>query len=454
VLEGGRALSRNQQFIKLFVVFFFSTAFIFSFSYFGAEAFGDSTTVDGIFTSGTSIGDLDVSGKNKSEAASLLEEKYTEWLKYTNVTLQYQEKGVHFDLDLFHLNSKQTVDSLKDGQKNTASITIDKSKVEEQIQTLFPQLESSNFNINKLTGSLIETVSKFQKGTFTFNLYNDFLLPDQLNKDRVLSTANVSLKEIPEDLQGFIDDNQKIEIPEGDSFSLLGFINEKKLNVRSETLNIIATGIYQAILPSNYEVVERNISNSLPDYAQLGYEARVNKDTKEDLVFLNPNKEKGNLELQLENNKLIVSLKGEKLLYTYKMTNKDEQRLEPKTIIQYSSLLLPGKIKIQNNGAYGQDVKVYRDMYLGDRLMRSELISEDYYPPLYRVEIHSLAGNVNTGTQTAVTSTNTATNTQTSTTNTTSTDSTNQTRNQTTTDNVQPVSNETDLWGKPNEQPK
>jgi hypothetical protein len=440
-------LSSNQQFIKLFLIILISTGFVFSMSHFGAAAFDNSNTSNEKFSSGTTIGFLDVSGKNKNEVASLVEEKYVDWLKNTKLTLQYQEKSVSFNLDLFHLNSKQTVDSIKDGIQNSAFITIENSMVEEQLQNLFPQIKSADFDINKLTGSLIDMVSKFQKGTFTLNLYNDFLLTDLIKKDTVISTTNVVIKDVPEDLQVFIDNAQNIEIPSEGTFSLLGFVNEKKVNVQPETLNIIATGIYQAILPSNLTFVERNISNLLPNYAKLGFEAKVNKETKEDLVFSNPNKEKCYLDLQLDNNKFIVTLKGEKLFYSYKLSKSDEEILKPKTIIQYSPLILPGKIKVQNSGANGQSVKIYRDIYQGYKLFKSEFISEDYYPPAYRVEIHALAGGVNTVTEPTSTQSDNSSNT------TSTTNSTNDTTNSTLTD-TQPVSNETNLWGNPNEQSK
>jgi hypothetical protein len=98
------------------------------------------------------------------------------------------------------------------------------------------------------------------------------------------------------------------------------------------------------------------------------------------------------LELRLDNNDLIVTLKGEKLLYDYEISKKDEQKLKPKTIKQYSPLVTSGSIKVQSEGAEGKIVKVYRDKYEGSKLVESVLISEDYYPPVYRVEIHALTG--------------------------------------------------------------
>lgn len=427
---------------------FFSTAFIFSFSHFGVQAFGKLTNVDGKFTNGTTIGILDVSEKTESEVTSLLEEKYVDWLKNTSIHLQYQEKDVPFDMNQFHLNSKQTIDSIKDGQNNLANINIEKSKVQEQLQILFPELKSSEFNLDKLTTSLTQTASKFENGSSSLNLFNDYLLAEHIKKDAVLNVAEINLMEVPDDLQNILEENPKMEIQAESTFSLLEFVKQKKLKVNSQTLNILATGIYQAILPTNFSIVERNLGSSLPDYANLGYEAKVNLDKNADLVIENPNKGKFILEFQLEKELLKVTLKGEKFLYHYKISTKGEQKLTPKTIVQYSPELLPGKTMIQAIGGDGHIIKVYRDVYQGDQFMKSELISEDYYPPVYRVEVHALAGNQQGTTSLSMPDTHqTGTNT---------TNTSNQTVDQTTAtpDNSQQGKNESDLWGKPNEQPK
>lgn len=456
-LEGEENMEKNQQVIKLFVVLLLGTAFIFSFSHFGAQAFDILTNSDGKFSNGTSIGALNVSGKNRSEAVSMLEEKYVDWVKGTKITLQYQEKNVPFNLDLFHLDSKQTVDSVKDGQQNPALITIHKKQVEEQLQILFPQLKSSDFDLDKLTTSLMQTASKFVNGTYNLNLYNDYLLADRINQNAVLSVAELPLKEAPFDLQSFIEEKPKLEVTGESTFSLLGYVKQQKLKLNSETLNIIATGIYQVILPTNFTIVERNISSILPDYATLGYEAKVNLDNNADLIFTNPNKEKFVLEFKYENSSLKVLLKGGSFLYNYKISTKDEQNLEPKTIIQYSPLLLSGKTMIKTKGEEGKIAKIYRNVYQGDQLIKSELISEDYYPPVYQVEVHPLAGAAQTnGTQAGSAAVGQTNGTQAGTTAATlngsaPTPSTNTTEATTTS---QQGTNESDLWGKPNEQHK
>ncbi|MFB5194745.1 G5 domain-containing protein [Neobacillus sp. KR4-4] len=441
-------MGKNQQMIKLFVVLLFSTAFIFSFSHFGAKAFEKMTNADGKFSDGTSVGALDVSGKTEIEAKGLLEEKYVEWVKQTKIQLQYGEKTASFDLTQFHLDSGKTINSIKDGQKNPAYITVDKLKVKEQLELLFSPIKTSDIDINKLTSSLNTTASLFESGSQTLDLHNDFLLAGKIKKDAVINSAVISMTDVPFTLRTIIDKNPEIEISEGASFSLLDFAKKQKID-DLDSLNIIATGIYQAILPSNFKILERNIGSTLPAYSKLGYEAMVNLPKKTDLMIVNPNKSKYKLKLLLENKELKVSLTGQEFVYKYEIKTKEKQDLAYKTIIQYSPLLLPGKSKIQTEGKTGEIIKVYRDVYQGNELLKSELISEDYYPPSYQIEVHGLAGSVQAGTPTTDTTGNSdSSGDQT-------TDSSNMNGNQTsTTDNTGQNSNDNDLWGKPNEQPK
>lgn len=436
-------MDKYRQLIKLFVVLFFSTAFTFSFSHFGAKAYETLINADGKFSDGTTIGDLDVSGKTEQEAKTLLEEKYVDWLKTSSFQLQYGEQSASFDINQFHLDATQTVNSLKDGQTNTAFITVDKVKVEEQVEILFPQVKISDIDIDKLMNSLNSTASLFETGTNSYNLYNDYLLNDKLQKDVVINEATVEITDLPVDLQRVINEVSNIEIK--GNFSLLNFAKVHEIT-DFDALNVIATGIYQAILPSNFTVIERNIGKSLPVFAKQGYEAKVDPSKNDDLVIANPNKTPYNLELHLSNNELKVKLKGQKFAYDYQISLKDQQELKAKTIIQYSPLIAPGITKIQTRGSAGKVVKVYRDIYQGSSFIKSELISEDYYPPVYQVEIHGL-----TGSQSAPNTTTGSTNDGTSTSNQATN---NAAADQTISSSVQQDTTESAIWGKPNEQEK
>lgn len=213
--------------------------------------------------------------------------------------------------------------------------------------------------------------------------------------ETIINEASVKMGQIPEELQTFLFNNTMIDIPAKSTFSLLEFAKQEKLEkIGSETLSGLATAIYEAILPSDFTILERNIGSQLPIYAPLGFEAKVNLEKNVDLVFLNPTKSSYVLELQFVNNSLLVTLKGEKFPYDYKINTKDVQSLKPKTIIQYSPLLLLGQSKVTNEGLDGQVVTVSKDVYQGDQLIRSDFVSNDYYPPVYRVEVHPLGGTI------------------------------------------------------------
>jgi hypothetical protein len=384
-------VKKNLQFIKLFIVLLFSTAFIFSFSHFGVQAYETLKSADGTYSPGTMAGSVDLSGKSRSEALSLLEGKYTDWVGNAKFELQYSEKTVALDSNLFSLDPNTTIGSIKDGQQNSVIMELEQAQVEEQLSSQFPEVGTKDFDVNKLTANLKLTAEKFENGLFTFNLAKDYLLADA-QKSTLISEATLSLKDIPDELQSLIEKNPEMKIAEEGTFSLLDFTKKQKIT-SSSALSIVATGIYQAILPTNFLIVERNVSSTLPEYAPLGFEARVNPADNADLVFSNSNKTDYTLAFQLENNIFKVSLLGVKLLNNYKISKKDEQELQYKTIVQYSPLLKTGKTMVNSEGINGKFVAVYRDIHQGEQLVKSELISKDYYPPVYKVEIHALTGS-------------------------------------------------------------
>jgi biopolymer transport protein ExbD len=268
-----------------------------------------------------------------------------------------------------------------------------------------------------------------------------------------LNSATVNVKDVPDDLQAFLTTNPKIELTADSSFSLLDFLKKQKLETTSaEALSIIGTGIYQAILPTNFTIEERNTGSELPAYAALGDEAKVDYTQNMDLAFSNPNNSKFTMELQLNGNSLTVTLKGAKLPYEYKITKKNEQKLTPKTVVQYSPLLTSGQTTDKSPGKNGQTVEVYRQTFKGDILEKSELIANDYYPPEYRVEIHALDQPEQTAG--VVTDTSTQTDLQTTSNTDQSSQTSQSTTDGTTTTTTATSTSDSDLWGKPNEETK
>ncbi|MGG5254885.1 G5 domain-containing protein [Neobacillus sp. SM06] len=208
----------------------------------------------------------------------------------------------------------------------------------------------------------------------------------------VISQASISSAQLPNDAHDLLGNNLKIELPAESTFSFLGFLKSRKLehDVSSEALSMIGSLLYQTILPTNFTVEERTISSHLPRFAKIGYETKVSTDQNLDLSFYNPNSTSYTLEFQFNQGILKTVLIGAPLSAQFKIRTSEVQTYKPKTIIQYSSLIEQGKKKITVAGENGRMVKVYKDTFRNQEQIKSELVAEDYYAPVYRVEIHPL----------------------------------------------------------------
>ncbi len=208
----------------------------------------------------------------------------------------------------------------------------------------------------------------------------------------VISNASIRAWQLPAAAQILIKNHPKIKLEAKSTFSLLGFLKKENLEheVSSEALSMIGSLIYQTILPTNFTVEERNISSHLPAFAKIGYETKVSADQNLDLSFYNSNSTSYTLEFQLTQGVLSAVLMGAPLAEQYKIRISEVQTYKPKTIVQYSPLLEQGKKKIAVAGENGRMVRLYRDTYQNDVQTKSKLVAEDYYAPVYRIEIHSL----------------------------------------------------------------
>src|SRR5690606_11403216 len=96
---------------------------------------------------------------------------------------------------------------------------------------------------------------------------------------------------------------------------------------------------------------------------------------------------------------LTVQVKGSPFLYSYNIEQSEIEEFKQKTIIQYSPQLLPNQTLVKDEGKAGFRIKTIRKV-LGEsgEFIREELISEDYYAPIEKIEVHGLkAGEPTSG---------------------------------------------------------
>ncbi len=376
---------------KLFVLIISCTAFILGFSQ--LSSFGYHTVFkneNNIYANGTAIGQVSLAGMTHEQAEQALLNKINEWNEKGSYILQYENKTKQLSVSIFQIDYQTSLKQIVDGQQAELIVSIDEPLLEEAIRVFVGEEIYKNMNIEKLSADLLNFVKSLQTNAVNFHLI-EYFKTEGKGASKELSTATISgVKDQATNLKNLISKlNNQFVVEPYQTFSLVNAINPKSMNQgNSSAANILATAVYQAILPTNFLIVERNISNKIPSYSEIGYEAKVSN--KMDLIFNNPNPFPYTISLVLKENELQVKLMGVPFPYNYEIRTEVE-KFAPKTILQFSALLRPNETKTIEQGEYGYLAKVYRDTKdKNNVVVESVPISEDFYPPVHRVEVTGL----------------------------------------------------------------
>ncbi|MGG0716310.1 VanW family protein [Robertmurraya massiliosenegalensis] len=369
---------RNQHGLKLFLVIMISTAYIFSFSHFGTLAYGAIIKNPNLFAEGTKIGSLSVAGKTANEALQLTDEQLTNWLNESTITLKFKEKSELLDLSYLTFDLEGTIQQAKQGQSNPVSVRL--SSLSDVLLTLSSSLSVDTLFLAELEESILQGAMMLESGHYQIRI-EDYLLDRDSEELQVISEFQLDSSFVEDELDVFV--GKTIEIEATSQFSLLDYMEEEMGHVSVSTLSKLATSIYEVILPTNLSIIERHISAELPEYATLGFEAKVDPELNYDLVFSNSNDWNYFIEFEKVNDHLITYLKGPALLNRYMILQEGKESFKYKTILQFG---LESKVKVE--GKDGQLIKIYRE-HRDEKgaILKKELISEDFYPPIHQIKV-------------------------------------------------------------------
>jgi hypothetical protein len=371
--------------LKVFSVIMLSTLLIFSSSHFGVKAFEGIISKTKGFPENTWIGPIDASGLEKAEVNQELVTKVNEWQTSSSIQLLFKETNGLIPIEEIIFKVDESVQFAKDSVKNELLIDIDDEAIQKVLLSISPAFENNKVDMVKLKSHLITEISSLQTQAIDINI-EDFLSMPEL-EEQIVHT--VSIPVINDDLQNI---GATLMIEPNGTFSLLGFLEKQGLmELDSSVIDIVSSGIYQAILQTNLEILERHIGSELPEYIGLGYEAKVNANLKWDLSIYNPNEEKYKIEIYSDGKSLIFDVIGLPFLYEYTIMQEGLQSFDPKTIKQYNPLLEPGQTKITKNGQKGYYLEVSR-LILDEtgKLVEQQLVSKDYYSPVHQVVVFGL----------------------------------------------------------------
>lgn len=449
---------KRQQIVKFSLILSVLSIFIFSYTYFGSDIFSARTSAKQAFSENTIIGSFDVSNKSQDEATANIQTEVDSWLAQASVQLVYKGQNYPVNTTAFVFEVENSVSSATSGAQNELYVRWEEAELN---NLNLPSLIMAKLDTEKLT---IKMQASAQKLIPEIVIKLEDFLPAE--EPAIISTASVKLSSNVE--SELIVELVPIDILPDSMFSLAAYANENGLaNVSASTFSQMGSALYKAFLQSDISIVERHISSQLPKNIDLGYETKVDFSKNLDLKFYNPTDTSYKVELNLNGQELEVVVTGPPPIYEYKITASDKQEFKPRIIKQYSPHLKQGQKSVQTEGKAGLLIKVNREIYgENGELLKNEFISEDFYPPIHRVEVLPLAPAViqtapdsTTGSDTVTVpgvEQNDSTSGQTSGTNPTvpASDGEQQQPNDDHANDGEQEADEGGLWGKPNEQPK
>jgi hypothetical protein len=370
--------------LRINLVILMSTFLIFSFSHYGVLAFEKIVTKSSQFSENTWIGPENVSGLEKVEALQLLTNRVSEWQANNIIQLSYLEESVPFPIEDIHFMIDESLQHAKSGSKNEMLINIEAESLNTALENLTTSL-NDDLDVEKLKLDIFSIANSFETGTIEINL-GDYLL-SPVKQSSIIHTITIPTQEM--NLQNF---GATIFLEPKSTFSLLGFLEKQGfIELDSKSLGLLSSGIYQAILPTNFQVLERHIGMELPEGISAGYEAKIDSRLQMDLAFYNPNEDEYTIEIYSDESTLIFDVVGVPFLYQYKIIENGLQEFAPKTIKQYSPLLEPGYSTIKRKGQKGLYIELSRLVKDSDDvIIEQHPISKDYYPPVHQVQVFGL----------------------------------------------------------------
>lgn len=353
------------------------------------------------FKENTIIASTSIAGLTTESAQAVLEEEVELWRQGTTVTLEYAGHEVILSDQAIDFNVVESVSQAEDSDTQGIIVMINESYFLEAVEALPVELET--IDIGQLIADITEQVAHLQLKNLSFNL-KDYKIQSNLASETI-ATANIETN-IFEGMNQIVSILDGYSVEGEQSFSMNSVLTEMGLTEQNDTArSIVASALYEAILQTDFDVIERSIGKEKPEYTKMGFEVLV--DEEHDFVFVNSNLNSYTLNFELEANRLVVAIKGPPLEHVYETELENEKTIQPRTILQYSAKVQKGSTRTVVEGIEGHFVSVYqKKLDRNGSVIERKLVTEDFYRPIHRVVERSLLDQESSGSSPGLTNEN------------------------------------------------
>lgn len=375
----------NKQFGKVFGGVFGAALVVFGTANAGAYAVDEWVFPSAEYGDYTYIGTTDVSNMAVADAktlflsqASAVRESSELHVTYLDATAKYPLKDVEISLD-------ETLERAQSGAQNDFVFDLSETTTRSFLKKQFTDVPFTEADIANIHQQL-ETALEGGQSVTRVDISSDSLemSPQEVAQSSFSHDINsAGAEELIEVIDGTV-------IAPDEQFAFLPKLEELALlDATDAELTEIASAIYGAVLRTNFLVEQRSIGEQVPENVPAGEEAAINRSLGVDFAFSNPNASSFTLNVYLQNGELTASIHGQPFVHTYYISSAADKEVEPRLIKQYSAFVSSGK-KMKEQGRDGKRIEVVRSVLEGDKEVRVEPVSSDFYPPVHRVEVYPL----------------------------------------------------------------
>ncbi|MGR3765220.1 VanW family protein [Rossellomorea sp. NS-SX7] len=380
------------------VFFVLCTVYLFGSAHAGTYLYDHFFQSEHVSANETMIAGIKMSNEKTDETK--LQEEIRVWKESHLLKVTYLGMEERIPSEVFQFDIDATIENASEGGESPLLLQVDEGLFRELLTSL--GIDVDRIHIESLIDAVTKSASMLQEEEREFALEDYLNSPEEM---QVLAENEIGDVELTPGLEEFLSSFTEFDIEPISTFSLLEFVEDQHISyLTDEELSLISTGLYKLLLHSDLDIVQRNQGRSLPEYAELGFEARVDRELHQDFRFANPNSQPYKLRFQMTGDILSFVLEGPQLPYEVEISLENKQTIEPRVIKQYTPYVEQGRTKVRAEGKEGVQIEVWKTMLDSTgAVLKEELVSRDYYPPVHREELVSLqdyiASNAESGSE-------------------------------------------------------
>ncbi|WP_231563659.1 hypothetical protein [Anoxybacillus sp. KU2-6(11)] len=259
---------RQTVSLKLFFTMLLTVAYLLATTKVATWAY-ESFVSNDTFAEGTMIGPMDISNRSYEEAHEQINEKVNEWKQSATIKLVLEEKEAAVQTNHFTFHIEESMKQAVSGKQTPLLVSVDGQALQDAISSI--GASSDWIDVEKVKTQLEQVAASLTSAQLSLHQY----VREDMQKETILSQATIPLHD---ELRGMSQTTVTIEPKQ--IFSVLDFFKKQGMSASKEAMTLFASALYAAIIPTNFEVVERHTSTVLPNGIKAGFEAAVEQDKK------------------------------------------------------------------------------------------------------------------------------------------------------------------------------